>query len=110
MVRPTLTCVEGVGMHRHSARLKRLAGGALVATAIAPWLGGAVANAAAATDPPPAPYTAGIIASAVVVTIYFVAAVAFWLTEEFLTKSLRSIDGSPDASGSGIRSAIGVRS
>jgi hypothetical protein len=44
-VRPTLTCVEGVGMHRHSARLMRVGGGALVAAVIAPWLGGAVANA-----------------------------------------------------------------
>jgi hypothetical protein len=50
-VRPTLTCVEGVGMHRHSARLIRFAGGALVATVIAPWLGGAIAQAAdASTD------------------------------------------------------------
>jgi hypothetical protein len=32
-------------MHRHSARLIRFAGGALVATAIAPWLGGAIAHA-----------------------------------------------------------------
>src|SRR3954468_763944 len=46
VVRPTLTCIEGVGMNRHSARLMRFAGGALVATAIAPWLGGTVAFAA----------------------------------------------------------------
>src|SRR3954447_22355999 len=34
------TCIEGVGMNRHSARLMRVAGGALAATVIAPWLGG----------------------------------------------------------------------
>jgi len=45
VVRPTLTCSEGVGMNRHSARLARIAGGALVATAIAPWLGGGLAHA-----------------------------------------------------------------
>jgi hypothetical protein len=52
-VRPTLTCVEGVGMHRHSARLIRFAGGALVATAIAPWLGGAIAQAGVSKPAPP---------------------------------------------------------
>src|SRR4051794_17211742 len=36
-------------MNRHSARLTRAAGGALAATVIAPWLGGAVASAAPAT-------------------------------------------------------------
>ena len=36
-------------MNRHSVRLTRVAGGALAATVIAPWLGGAVASAAPAT-------------------------------------------------------------
>jgi hypothetical protein len=58
-VRPTLTCLEGVGMNRHSARLIRLAGGALVATAIAPWFGAGIASAAA-VNPPPPPYTSSI--------------------------------------------------
>jgi len=52
-VRPTLTCVEGVGMHRHSARLARYAGGALIAAVVSPWLGGGVALAGSAKPAPP---------------------------------------------------------
>jgi len=52
-VRPTLTCLEGVGMSRHSARLMRAAGGLLVATAIAPWLGAGAAFAGASKPAPP---------------------------------------------------------
>ena len=58
-MRPTLTSVEGVGMYRHSARLLRYAGGILVATAIAPWLGGGLASAAQ-DNPAPPPYTNSI--------------------------------------------------
>ena len=52
-MRPTLTCVEGVGMHRHSARLARYAGGALIAAVVSPWLGGGVALAGSAKPAPP---------------------------------------------------------
>src|SRR3954451_12233157 len=40
-------------MNRHSARVLRFAGGAVVATLIAPWLGGAVAFAGASKPAPP---------------------------------------------------------
>jgi len=40
-------------MNRHSARFARIAGGALVATVIAPWLGGGLAFAGASKPAPP---------------------------------------------------------
>ena len=61
-MRPTLTCVEGVGMHRHSARLTRFAGGALIVTAITPWLGGVALAGASKPAPPTGDDRSGVTA------------------------------------------------
>ncbi|HET6817390.1 MAG TPA: hypothetical protein VFH66_09235 [Mycobacteriales bacterium] len=59
-MRPTLTCVEGVGMHRHSARLMRFAGGALAAAAVTPFLGGVALAGSAKPAPPSGDDRAGV--------------------------------------------------
>ena len=67
-MRPTLTCVEGVGMHRHSARIARYAGGALIAAVVSPWLGGGVALAGSAKPAPPSGDTRAVSHSGNVTT------------------------------------------